>query len=81
MAARVGNQRCGKGLDIAYNEVDTVAKMIHAAGYEHWQGIEMNPELRTKYEQEGIIKELIDTAQLRRYAKACFHTCRRCGYI
>lgn len=65
MAARAAIRDVGRALDIAYNEVDTVAKMIPMQpGMNIGKALEMNPELRTKYEQEGIIKELIDTAQL-----------------
>ncbi len=65
MAARAAIRDVGRALDIAYNEVDTVAKMIPMQpGMNIGKALEMNPELKSKYEQDGKIKELIDTARL-----------------
>lgn len=65
MAARGAIRDVGRALDIAYNEVDAVAKMIPMQiGMSIDKALEINPELRTKYEQDDKIKELIDTARL-----------------
>lgn len=65
MAARGAIRDVGRALDIAYNEVDIVAKMIPMQiGMNIDKALEMNPELRAKYEQDENIKELIDTARL-----------------
>ncbi len=65
MAARAAIRDVGRALDIAYNEVDAVAKMIPMQpGMNIGKALEMNPELKSKYEQDGRIKELIDTAKL-----------------
>ena len=65
MAARGAIRDVGRALDIAYNEVDVVAKMIPMQiGMNIEKALEMNPELKSKYEQDSNIKLLIDTARL-----------------
>lgn len=65
MAARGAIRDVGRALDIAYNEVDIVAKMIPMQiGMNIEKAIEMNPDLKSKYEQDSNIKLLIDTAKL-----------------
>lgn len=65
MAARAAIRDVGRALDIAYNEVDVVAKMIPMQiGMNIGKALELNPELKSKYEQDEKIKELIDTARL-----------------
>jgi len=65
MAARGAIRDVGRALDIPYNEVDVVAKMIPMQmGMSIDKALEINPELRAKYEQDSKVKELIDTARL-----------------
>jgi len=65
MAARGAIRDVGRALDIPYNEVDVVAKMIPIQmGMSIDKALEINPELRAKYEQDSKVKELIDTARL-----------------
>jgi len=65
MAARGAIRDVGRALDIAYNEVDVVAKMIPMQiGMSIEKALEMNHELKLKYEQDSNIELLIDTARL-----------------
>jgi len=65
MAARGAIRDVGRALDIPYNEVDVVAKMVPMQiGMNIDKALEINPELRAKYEQDDKVKELIDTARL-----------------
>ena len=65
MAARGAIRDVGRALDIAYNEVDVVAKMVPMQiGMNIGKALELNPELKAKYEQDEKIKGLIDTARL-----------------
>ncbi|NJD04083.1 MAG: DNA polymerase III subunit alpha [Ruminiclostridium sp.] len=65
MAARAAIRDVGRALDISYGEVDAVAKMIpFQIGMNIDKALELNPELKLKYEDEERIKELIDTARL-----------------
>ncbi len=65
MAARAAIRDVGRALDIPYNEVDSVAKMIpFQIGMNIEKALEVNPELRTRYNEEDRIRELIDTARL-----------------
>jgi len=65
MAARGAIRDVGRALDIAYNEVDIVAKMIPMQiGMSIAKALEMSSELKAKYEQDNKIKELIDMAKL-----------------
>lgn len=65
MAARAAIRDVGRALDIAYSEVDIVAKMIPMQiGMNIGKALEMNPELKAKYEQDNLIKDMIDTARL-----------------
>ncbi|MBR5500301.1 MAG: DNA polymerase III subunit alpha, partial [Clostridia bacterium] len=65
MAARGSVRDVGRVLDIPYGQVDELAKMIPMA-----QGkastikgaMEVNPELRTRYENDATVKDLLDTA-------------------
>jgi len=64
MAARAAIRDVGRALDIPYNEVDTVAKMIpFQAGMTIDKALELNPELRSRYEDDETVMELIDTAR------------------
>jgi len=65
MAARAAIRDVGRALDISYGEVDAIAKMIpFQIGMNIDKALELNPELKLKYEDEERIKELIDTARL-----------------
>ncbi|AEV68825.1 DNA polymerase III subunit alpha [Acetivibrio clariflavus] len=65
MAARGAIRDVGRALDIPYNEVDVIAKMIPMQiGMSIDKALEINPELRARYEQDSKVKELIDTARL-----------------
>ncbi|NLD50068.1 MAG: DNA polymerase III subunit alpha [Clostridiaceae bacterium] len=65
MAARAAIRDVGRALDIPYGDVDTVAKMIpFQPGMNIDKALELNPELRSKYNDDIRIKELIDMARL-----------------
>lgn len=65
MAARAAIRDVGRALDIPYGDVDLVAKMIpFQPGMNIDKALELNPDLKMKYEDEDRIKELIDTARL-----------------
>ncbi|MCX7711876.1 MAG: DNA polymerase III subunit alpha [Clostridia bacterium] len=65
MAARAAIRDVGRALDIPYNEVDMVAKMIpFQIGMNIDKALEMNPELRKKFDDDSRIEELINTARL-----------------
>lgn len=65
MAARAAIRDVGRALDIPYNEVDSVAKMIpFQIGMSIDKALEISNDLKDIYEDEPKIKELIDTARL-----------------
>ena len=65
MAARAAIRDVGRALDIPYGEVDVIAKMIpFQIGMNIDKALELNPELKLKYEDEDRTRELIDTARL-----------------
>jgi len=65
MAARAAIRDVGRALDIPYNEVDLIAKMIpFQLGMNIDKALELNPELKKRYEDDAVIGELIDTARL-----------------
>ncbi len=65
MAARAAIRDVGRALDISYGEVDAIAKMIpFQIGMNIDKALELNPELKLKYEDDERITELIDTARL-----------------
>ncbi len=64
MAARAAIRDVGRALDIPYGDVDIVAKMIpFQIGMNIDKALEINPELKKKYELEDDTKLLIDTAR------------------
>lgn len=64
MAARAAIRDVGRALDIPYGDVDVVAKMIpFQIGMNIDKALEINPELKKKYEQEDQTQLLIDTAR------------------
>lgn len=65
MAARAAIRDVGRALDIPYGEVDLIAKMIpFQIGMNIDKALELNPELKMKYEDDIRSTELIDTARL-----------------
>lgn len=65
MAARGAVRDVGRVLDIPYQDVDAVAKMIPMAPGKTTTikgALDVNPELRMQYESSDVIKDLIDTA-------------------
>ncbi|MDF2985818.1 MAG: polymerase alpha subunit [Eubacterium sp.] len=64
MAARLAIRDVGRALDMPYGEVDIVAKMIpFQIGMNIDKALEINPELKKKYELEEDTRMLIDTAR------------------
>ncbi len=64
MAARAAIRDVGRALDIPYGEVDSIAKMIpFQIGMNIDKALELNPELKRKYELEEDTGLLIDTAR------------------
>ncbi|MFY9506181.1 MAG: DNA polymerase III subunit alpha, partial [Caldicoprobacterales bacterium] len=64
MAARAAIRDVGRALNISYADVDRVAKMIpFEIGMTIDRALEMNPELRNLYQEDNIIKNLIDTSR------------------
>ncbi len=65
MAARGAVRDVGRVLDIPYADVDTVAKLIPMAPGKQTSisnAINLIPELKSKYENDATIKDLLDTA-------------------
>ena len=63
MAARGAIRDVGRVLDLPYGDVDVIAKLIPAElNMTIKKAMEVSPELRSKYEADEKIKELIDTA-------------------
>ena len=67
MAARGAVRDVGRALAVPYNEVDKVAKLIPMIPTKHItieDAIDMIPELKTLYNSEPRIRELLDTAKI-----------------
>lgn len=65
MAARAAIRDVGRALDMPYNEVDIIAKMIpFQIGMNINKALELNPELKKHYESDEQAALLIDTAKL-----------------
>ncbi|RCX19369.1 DNA polymerase III catalytic subunit DnaE type [Anaerobacterium chartisolvens] len=65
MAARAAIRDVGRAMDIPYNDVDTVAKMIpFQLGMNIDKALEMNPQLKERYDDDTNTRELIDMARL-----------------
>jgi len=65
MAARAVIRDVGRVMDIPYGEVDVIAKMIPMQlGMSIDKALELNPELKERYESENQVRELIDMARL-----------------
>ena len=64
MAARGVIRDVGRVLDMPYAQVDVIAKMIpNELNITIEKALEMNPELRKKYEEDAEIKYLIDMSK------------------
>lgn len=65
MAARAAIRDVGRALNVPYNDVDVVAKMIpFQIGMNIEKALELNPELKKKYNDEDRTRELIEMARL-----------------
>ncbi len=65
MAARAAIRDVGRALDIQYNEVDAIAKMIPMQiGMNIEKALEVSPELTKRYKEEETVTTLIDMAKL-----------------
>ena len=62
MAARACTRDVGRALGYPYAEVDRVAKMIPPMNANIENALKINPELRTAYEEEEQVKNLLDMA-------------------
>jgi len=64
MAAKAAIKDCGRALDMAYGDVDRIAKLIPATvGMTIDQALEDVPDLKKVYDNDQTIRELIDTAK------------------
>jgi DNA polymerase-3 subunit alpha len=64
MAAKASIKDCGRALDMPYGDVDRIAKLVPATvGMTLDRALEESPELRTVYDNDKQIRELIDTAK------------------
>ncbi len=64
MAARAAIRDVGRALDIPYGDVDIIAKMIpFQIGMNIDKALDINPELKKKYELDEQTRLLIDTAR------------------
>lgn len=64
MAPRACIRDVGRAMNYSYSEVDKISKMIPAVlGITIDKALEMNPELKTVYDEDARIKELIDVAR------------------
>jgi len=64
MAARAVIRDVGRALNLPYAEVDRIAKMIPMElGMTIDKALEINPELREAYEDDPVVKNLIDTSR------------------
>jgi len=64
MAAKGAIKDCGRALDMAYGDVDRIAKLIPATvGMTIDKALEDVPDLRKIYDSEAAVRELIDTAK------------------
>jgi DNA polymerase-3 subunit alpha len=64
MAAKAAIKDVGRAMDIPYNEVDRIAKLVPAQlNITIDKALEDSPGLQSAYENESQIRELIDTAR------------------
>jgi DNA polymerase-3 subunit alpha len=65
MAARAAVRDVGRVMGMPYAEVDQLAKTVPAEiGIKLSKALEQSPDLRTRYESDPRVRELIDTAQI-----------------
>src|SRR5580658_7670838 len=64
MAAKAAIKDCGRALDMPYGDVDRIAKLVPATvGMTLDKALEDVPELRKAYDNDKVIRELLDTAK------------------
>src|SRR5207302_1436615 len=64
MAAKAAIKDVGRAMDMPYNEVDRIAKLIPTTlNITLDDALKNSPQLQAAYENEGQIKELLDTAR------------------
>lgn len=64
MAAKASIKDCGRALDMPYGDVDRIAKLVPATiGMTLDKALEEVAELRKVYDNDAVIRELIDTAK------------------
>jgi DNA polymerase-3 subunit alpha len=64
MAAKASIKDCGRALDMPYGDVDRIAKLVPATiGMTLDRALEEVPDLRKVYDNDAVIRELIDTAK------------------
>ena len=64
MAAKAAIKDVGRVMDVPYNDVDRIAKMVPATlNITLEQALEDSPTLQQAYENEPIVKNVIDTAR------------------
>ncbi len=64
MAAKAAIKDCGRALDMPYGDVDRIAKLVPATvGMTLDMALIEAPELRKLYDNDPVIRELIDTAK------------------
>ena len=64
MAAKAAIKDCGRAMDMPYGDVDRIAKLIPATiGITIEKALEDVPDLRKAYDNDKLIRELIDTAR------------------
>jgi DNA polymerase-3 subunit alpha len=64
MAAKAAIKDCGRALDMPYGDVDRIAKLVPATiGMTIDKALEEVPDLKKAYDNDKVIRELIDTAK------------------
>jgi DNA polymerase III subunit alpha len=64
MAAKAAIKDCGRALDMPYGDVDRIAKLVPATvGMTLDKALEDVPDLRKAYDNDTVIRELLDTAK------------------
>jgi DNA polymerase-3 subunit alpha len=64
MAAKAAIKDCGRALDMPYGDVDRIAKLVPATvGMTLDTALEEVPELQKLYDNDPVIRELLDTAK------------------
>jgi DNA polymerase-3 subunit alpha len=64
MAAKAAIKDCGRALDLPYGDVDRIAKLVPATvGMTLDRALEDVPELRKAYDNDKVVRELLDTAK------------------